>query len=167
MLFVLPLVACRPVEAPEPAGTRTIRAHSVAGDDVSVSLTGKDDAYVMKLDGREVGTWQRSGQEWIYGQREPVLVLHAGGEVAIAGCRTQMRVDHSQVVDKQSGTILYRLTPSGELTGELGSHYGLRLEPYPGDPELGFLLILPLIHVIGRGEGSAPPGCSHDPRWPG
>jgi hypothetical protein len=165
VVLCLVIVGCAPVEAAGPPGSRTVRAQSELGDDVSVSLTGKDDAYVMRVDGRDVGHWQKRGSEWIYASNRPELVLHAGGEVAVAGCRTGMLVNKTRVVDRADGSVLYELSQHGELGGPLGEKYRLRLEPYDGDPQVGFLLILPLIHVIGRGDADIS-GCDRDPAWP-
>lgn len=163
--LILVATSCAPAEAPGPPGTRTLRAKSKLGDDVSVTLRGKDDSYVMRVDGRDVGSWQRTGSEWVFTSERPELVLHAGGEVAVLGCRTGMLVDKSRVVNRTDGSTLYQLERDGQLGGPLGEKYGLRLEPYDGDPELGFLLILPLIHVIGRGDADVQ-GCVRDPKWP-
>jgi hypothetical protein len=134
---------------------------------VSVSLSGKDDAYVMRVDGREAGTWQKRGNEWVYSIERPELVVHESGEVAVAGCNTGMRLDRARVVDRASGSTLYELDRDGSLGGRLGEKYGLSVEPYDGDPTLGFLLILPLIHVIARDSADATPSCARDPKWPG
>lgn len=157
---------CVPAEPQGPPGTRTMHARSVSGDDVSVSLSGKDDAYTMRVDGREAGKWQKRGSEWVYSIERPELVVHASGEVAVAGCSTGMRIDHARVVDRANGSTLYELARDGTLGGPVGEKYGLRVDPYDGDPTLGYLLVLPLIHVIAR-DGNAERSCTRDPRWPG
>ena len=157
---------CVPAEPQGPPGTRTVHAKASTGDDVSVSLSGKDDTYTMRVDGREAGKWQKQAGEWVYSIERPELVVHASGEVAVAGCSTSMRVDHARVVDRANGSTLYELASDGTLGGPIGKKYGLSVEPYDGDPTLGFLLILPLIHVISR-DGDAESSCTRDPQWPG
>lgn len=158
---------CVPAEPQGPPGTRTVHARSVTGDDVSVSLSGKDDAYTMRVDGREAGQWSKRAGEWVYSIERPELVVHASGEVAVAGCATSMRIDRSRVVDRADGSTLYELRRDGTLGGPIGKKYGLSIEPYDGDPTLGFLLILPLIHVIARESGDDSTSCARDPKWPG
>lgn len=167
VFLILATGGCVPAEAPGPPGTRTVRAKSSVGDDVSVSLSGKDDAYTMRVDGRDAGKWQKREREWVYSIERPELVVHASGEVAVAGCTTGMRLDHARVVDRTNGSTLYELAGDGTLGGRLGEKYGLSVEPYDGDPTLGFLLILPLIHVIARDSGDATASCTRDPKWPG
>lgn len=158
---------CVPAEPQGPPGTRTVHARSSVGDDVSVSLSGKDDAYTMRVDGRDAGKWQKRGSEWVYSIERPELVVHAGGEVAVAGCSTGMRIDHARVVDRANGSTLYELKRDGALGGPVGEKYGLSIEPYDGDPTLGYLLLLPLIHVIAREGNAEQSGCTRDPQWPG
>jgi hypothetical protein len=157
--------ACVPPEPQGPPGTRTVHARSKSGDHVSVSLSGKDDAYTLRVDGREAGKWNKRGEEWVYSIQRAELVVHAGGDVAVAGCATSMKLDRAKVIDRANGSTLYELQHDGTLAGPIGEKYGLSVEPYDGDPTLGFLLILPLIHVISR-EGDAA-SCPRDPKWPG